>query len=164
MSEREALHQSTEPTRLYHGLSGWPPKGPNAFRWENGRLVYMFARVGVHHSEWDEAVTPSSRRWEDLWRVCEEIDVWSWLPTQGDMYAKDGLQWTTELEFGGQSVASRGQVHGSPPGFDGKLMRLHRTLQAMTGWHDPDRNDCPGLGEPIDHPGDGAQDVRAACG
>src|SRR5712664_769703 len=127
-----------EPTKLHHGLSGWPPQGPNAFRWESGRLVYMFARSGVHRSKWDEAVTPSISQWEGLWRVCDEIDVWSWPATQGDMRVRDGLQWITELEFDGRSVASRGQVHGSPPGFKEKRMRLHRTLQAMAGWHHPD--------------------------
>jgi hypothetical protein len=141
VSEGEVLRQGMAPTRLYHCLQVWPPEGPNAFRWESGRLVYMLPRSGVDRSKWDEAVTPSSSRWEELWRVCDEIEVWSWPPTQGDTHVIDGLQWISELEFGGRSVASRGQVHGSPLGFDEKLMRLHRTLQAMAGWHDPDRND-----------------------
>ena len=115
LSGVEALRQDMEPTKLHHGLSGWPPQGPNAFRWESGRLVYMFARSGVHRSKWDEAVTPSISQWEGLWRVCDEIDVWSWPATQGDMRVRDGLQWITELEFDGRSVASRGQVQRFSP-------------------------------------------------
>jgi hypothetical protein len=52
------------------------------------------------------------------------------------MHIIDGLEWFTELQLGTRSVASRGQVVGSPPGFEEKLLRFHAALQAITGWHD----------------------------
>jgi hypothetical protein len=93
-----------------------------------------------HHLEWDQAITPTTAQWRVLWRVCDEIDVWSWPPTLGDLDVIDGLQWITELEVGSRHMASRGQVHGSPAGFEAKLMRLHTTLQMMAGWRAPAKN------------------------
>jgi hypothetical protein len=87
--------------------------------------------------DWDKKVTPTRAQWERFWCVCEEIDVWSWPPRLGNMSVIDGLQWDTKLEIGSRRVASNGQVHGSPPDFGPKLMRLHRALQALAGWKPP---------------------------
>jgi hypothetical protein len=130
-----------EPIRLKHGLQGWPPPGPNVFRWQSGSLAYMLTDMSRDSRDWDKVITPTKAQWEEFWRVCDEIDVWSWPPTLGDMRVMDGLQWITELECGSRRMASRGQVVGSPPDFAAKLMRLHQALQSMAGWHTPTKND-----------------------
>ena len=79
-------------------------------------------------------MTPTAAQWEEFWRVCEEIGVWSWPEWLGDFRVIDGLQWDTEFEVGSRRMKSMGQVHGAPPDFRPKLMRLHRALQAMTEW------------------------------
>jgi len=91
--------------------------------------------------DWHKTITPTPAQWDELWRVCDEIDVWSWPPTLGNLHVIDGLQWTLELEVGARSMVSQGQVDGSPPDFEAKLLRLHQALQAMTGWHSPNEND-----------------------
>ncbi len=126
-----------EPVRLKHGLQGWPPDGPNSFCWQSGHLTFMLPGFSNNSRDWDESMTPTAEQWEKFWQVCDEIDVWSWPPTLGDLHLCDGLQWITELEVGSRSMASRGQVHGSPPGFREKLKLLHQTLQAMVGWQFP---------------------------
>jgi hypothetical protein len=126
--------KTLEPIKLSHGLCGWPPQGPNAFRWEGGQIIYSLPNRSHDPRRWDKTMTPTAAQWEEFWRVCDEIDVWSWPPLLGNMMVCDGLQWVTELEIGSRRMNSMGQVHGSPPGFSAKLMRLHRALQAMAGW------------------------------
>lgn len=127
----------SEPIKLKHCLQGWPPRGPNAFHWRNGRLTYMLPDRSHHHQDWDKVMTPLPAQWEEFWQVCDEIDVWSWPPSLGDRHVIDGLQWITELEVGTRYVASCGQVQGSPPDFVAKLMRFHQALQEMAGWPTP---------------------------
>lgn len=119
------------PIRLRHCLQGWPPPGPNGFAWQNDRLTYSVGGSG------ESMIIPTREQWEEFWRVCDEIDVWSWPPRLGDRWVIDGLEWTLVLECRGRAVVSEGQVHGSPEGLYEKLMRLHRTLQSMAGWHHP---------------------------
>jgi hypothetical protein len=133
--------QILEPTNLRHCLEGWPPPGPNLFRWENHQLVFKVPKAGVDFRDWDEVVKPTRMQWRLFWRVCQEIDVWNWPPTLGNMHVCDGLQWTLELEFGNRRVMSRGQVSGSPAGTGNRLMKLHRTLQAMACWRNPNKID-----------------------
>jgi len=129
-----AAPNGPEPIKLKHCLQGGPPPGPNAFRWQGGQLTYMLPNRSLKRSDWDKMVTPTAAQWEEFWRVCDEIDVWSWPPSLGDVRVFDGLSWETELEVGSRRVVSRGQVWGSPPDFEPKLMRLHEALQALTGW------------------------------
>ena len=121
---------TSAPNQLFHCLQGWPPAGPNYFRWQGGHLK--------HTRGW---VTPTPAQWEEFWRVCDEIDVWSWPPTLGNLRVIDGLSWKTELKIGSRHMASIGQVFGSPPDFRPKLMRLHRALQTVAGWHSSDEDD-----------------------
>jgi hypothetical protein len=127
-----------EPTCLQHRIQGWPPAGPNSFRWGNGRLVYKTRKLTADFLPVVESVRPSPAQWREFWRVCDEIDVWSWPRTLGNMNVCDGLQWVLELEIADRRVSSRGQVSGSPPGTREKLLQLHRALQAMTGMDVPD--------------------------
>jgi hypothetical protein len=96
--------------------------------------MFMFPRKGLHFSDWDVAMIPTADQWQEFWRVCDEIEVWSWPPILGSVHIIDGLRWNLELEFGCRRVVSNGQVVGSPPGFSEKLMRFHQSLQAMTDW------------------------------
>jgi hypothetical protein len=122
-----------EPVRLEHHLFGRPSAGPNNFLWQSGRLT--FSLLDRFYSQLlVEPTTPTAAQWEEFWRVCDEIDVWSWPPTLGDVHMRHGLQWITLLEVGSRRMASNGQVDGSPPGFYAKLMRFHQALQAMVGW------------------------------
>ena len=133
--------QMLEPIRLEHCLQGWPPPGPNAFRWQSGRLTYRLPDRSHHHQDWDKVMTPAPAQWAEFWRVCDEIEVWSWPRTLGNLHLIDGLQWITELAVGSRCVASSGQVHGSPPDFVAKVMRLHQALQAIAGWRTPAADD-----------------------
>ena len=124
--------QNSEPTKLVYGLNGRPPPGPNGFIWVCGKLLYS--------NRDNEEITPTSAQWENLWRVCDEIDVWHWPPSLGDTKVFDGLTWTLELEIGTRRVVSNGQVHGSPPGYEEKIMRLHQAFQEMAGWRAQNEN------------------------
>ena len=129
----------SQPTTLYHCLQGWPPEGPNAFRWERGALVYMLSDLRRDPSTWDRVMVPTTSQWQDFWTACDEVDVWSWPPSLGDTSVIDGLQWIIDLEVGGRRVKSTGQVDGAPPGIYESLMRLHRLLQGMVGWHESEK-------------------------
>jgi len=127
-----------KPRVLYHCLQGWPPEGPNAFRWENGTLVYMLP-TSSFRDDWDKSCQPPDAQWDELWRLCDQIDIWSWPAYSGDPHVKDGLQWIIRLEVGDRKVETSGQIHGSPPDYQGNLLRLHDALQRMTGWSAPER-------------------------
>jgi hypothetical protein len=116
-----------EPKKLFHVLQGWPPPGPNYFRWNDGKLVYSV-------DSQDCAVTPVPSRWAELWRICDEVDIWSWPPDIGDQRVIDGLLFEIEIEIGGRSVRSRGQVVDSPAGFGERLLRVHGAFQSLVGW------------------------------
>jgi hypothetical protein len=122
------------PAALLYALSGWPPPGPNYFRWQEGRLVYSLPDHSKRFEEWDRTVEPTHEQWTEFWRVCDELDVWSWPASVGNRRLIDGLQFVLELEDGERSVKSEGQCHGAPPGFAAKVTRLHETLQRMAGW------------------------------
>jgi hypothetical protein len=129
------LSRNYAPTKLLHCLQGWPPDGPNRFRWIKDQLIFMLPREGVDICDWDVAIIPTSNQWQEFWQVCDEVGVWSWPPTNEGLYlVRDGLQWDLELQFGNRHVVSQGQVTGTPRGFWEKLMRLHESLQAMTEW------------------------------
>jgi two-component system OmpR family response regulator len=124
----------SEPGRLLHCLKASPPNGPNDFRWETEHLAYNLTDDLGDSIDGKKVMVPTLTQWETFWRVCDEIDVWSWPPTLGDVHIVDSLSWELSLMAGGLRVESKGQVRGSPVGFEEKLMRLHRALQQMTGW------------------------------
>jgi CheY-like chemotaxis protein len=128
-----------EPIHLSHCLQGWPPEGPNHFRWEDEQLLYSppWDR-SLPYDDTDKTVIPTLSQWNDFWRICDEIDVWAWPPWLGDEYVCDGLQWSIRFAVGDLRVESEGQLHSSPDDFDGKLKRLHHALQRMTGWQPKD--------------------------
>lgn len=84
-------------------------------------------------------MVPTHSQWEDFSKLCDELDVWSWPPDYQRMKILDGLLWTFELEIGERRVAFDSQMAGCPREFYSSLMRLHRLLQAMTGWRPPER-------------------------
>jgi hypothetical protein len=120
-----------EPRKLLHVLEGWPPPGPNFFRWENGRLVFS---AGLRT---DLSFVPTPERWAEFWRVCDEVDVWSWPPDVGDPSVIDGLLYKIQIDVGSRSVKSEGQVSGSPAGFRERLLKVHCTLQSLVRWRRP---------------------------
>ena len=128
--ESRHLESAYEPMRLLHVLEGWPPRGPNYFRWENGKLVFSGDRG-------DHSFVPGPERWAEFWSVCDETDVWGWPSEVGDPEAMDGLQYKIEIDVGSRSVKSRGQVIGSPTGFRERLMKVHEALQSLVRWRRP---------------------------
>jgi hypothetical protein len=125
-----------EPIRLVCCLSGWPPKGPNNFRWKHDHLAFQGdLPINDHGPNYlGEFVKPSSSQWQEFWRVCDEIYVWSWPSYLGNAEVYDGLQWDLELQEGNRYVASKGQVIGCEDFIGENLKRLHQILQAMAGW------------------------------
>ncbi len=134
------MEDNAEPTKLFHCLQGWPPRGPNHFRWQDNRLVYMLPDWALDSHHWDKVIIPTRIQWQEFWRTCDEINVWCWPRRLGDMQVIDGLSWHTELEVGSRRVVSRGQVVGSPADFRPKLMRLHEALQVIVGWQTPNEH------------------------
>lgn len=125
------------PTKLLFGFAGWPPAVPTYFRWSAGSLIY-FLPDSNDLASCNKFVIPMRSQWEDVWCVCDEIDVWSWPKLVGEILIDDGLQYTLKLEVGSRAVESSGQVCGSPKGFYEKLMKLHRALQQLVGWQATD--------------------------
>jgi hypothetical protein len=99
-----------QPATLFHCLQGWPPKGPNHFRWERGGLTYSLRNLARDSSTCDRVMVPTASQWQEFWTTCDEVDVWSWPPSLGDTSVDDGLQWIIELEVGRRRVRSTGQV------------------------------------------------------
>ena len=122
------------PTRLEWSLEGWPPAGPNGFRWENRTLSYSGDRPPER-----KFATPSDKEWAALWACFDELDVWSWPSTVGDLMVIDGLMYEIDVEVGSRSIKSNGQCSGSPPGFRDAVIRIHEELQLMVGWVPPKR-------------------------
>ena len=90
-----------------------------------------------YHSieEWDRIGETTPDQWIEFWRVCDEINIWSWPAFVGDRKVNDGLQYVLELRVGHRNAKSEGQCVGAPLGFQTKLMRLHDKLQTMVGWN-----------------------------
>ncbi len=109
-------------------LQGWPPPGPNFFRWENGKLVYFTGSA-------DGFIVPTADGWTEFWGVCDEVDIWSWPPEVGNLSVIDGLEFEIDIEVGAHSVRSKGQASGAPAGFGEKLLKVHKALQSLVGWH-----------------------------
>jgi hypothetical protein len=108
-------------------VAGWPPPGPNEFEWQDGRLTFR------HDGAW-LSVAPTADEWKEFWKVRDDVGVWSWPAEVGDLAnVRDGLLYALEIEVGSRSVKSKGQVVGSPPGFDEKLRQFHRALQTLVG-------------------------------
>ena len=124
-----------EPTALLFCLEGWPPPGPNHFRWKKNELVYMLPTASLDCRDWDKVAKPTRMQWRQFWRVCEETGIWSWPPSLGNRHICDGLQWVLELEYAHRRVVSRGQVSGSPAGFSKRLYKFHQTLQTLSLIH-----------------------------
>lgn len=116
-----------DPTKLFHVLQGWPPPGPNHFRWDGARLVY-------YNGSKDRSAVPAPGQWGGFWAVCDEVDLFSWPATVGDPQVVDGLMYEIEIEVGDRRIRSAGQAVGSPPEFPKKLLRIHRALQSLVGW------------------------------
>jgi hypothetical protein len=144
------------PTKLRHSLQGFPPPGPNGFLWNRGvRLEYILPDRSQDHKSWDKVVVPTTEQWQAFWMVCDEIGVWSWpAKAHSDVeivngervtcYFVDGLYYDLELEVGLQAVRSEGQLTRVPAVFREKVMKLHRALQALTGWQgEEEADDAP---------------------
>ena len=101
--------------------------GTNYFRWKDGRLVYTVAGGR------DRSASPTARQWADLWRLCDEVDLWAWPSEVGDPRVIDGLMYKIDIKVGVRSVKSAGQLSGSAPGFAERVMRVHRGLQGLLG-------------------------------
>jgi hypothetical protein len=122
------------PTKLSLGLSGFPPPGPNRFRWNNGQLTYRLYDRTKSEEDWIKAVVPTPMQWQEFWSICDAIDVWSWPFDISNINIIDGLEYVLELEVGDRAVRSKGQACDYQPGFSDKVRSLHQALQAMTGF------------------------------
>lgn len=138
---------STLLTKLFHGLQGWPPPGPNRFHWNDGQLAYRVPTRSLNYQDGNRVIVPTLDQRQGFWNICDEIDVWSWPPVFGRTSIIDGLMYSLELEVGNRIVKSEGQACESP-GFTSKLLRLHRALQAMAGYIPPDVLSAPGNKKP----------------
>ncbi len=123
-----------EPIKLEHRIKGSPPHGPNGFRYANGCVLYPEPTPVTTYKWVERSVTPTPAQWEHLWRVCDEIDLWFWPSTVGNLNVYDGVSWTTELQVGARQVKIQGQLVGAEEEYVPKLFRLHRAVQALTGW------------------------------
>jgi hypothetical protein len=127
-----------EPTALSHSLTGhvaWEAKGPNHFHWEHGRLFHDVGLLPIDYAKRHEGIVPPLDLWNEVWKVCDEIGLWSWPPVMGPTDVCDGPGfWHTHLVLGPRYISTNGCLIDLPPDFKPKLLRFHRALQALTGW------------------------------
>lgn len=125
------------PNILQHTLRGWPPRGPNLFRWEHGRLLYADRRGGT--LDLDVIAEAPPARWVEFWAACERIGVWAWPEWTGERGVNDGLQVDTELAHDGRHVRTRAQCYGAPDDFVASVREFHAALQWLVGWPEAPR-------------------------
>jgi hypothetical protein len=128
-----------EPILFEHVLFGKlasETDGPTSFIWDECHFHSYFSRLpqGMHHPHME--AMPSSDQWNELWKICDEIDIWSWPESLGDKDHNHPERWFTRLTLGSRSTLTRGCLGGTPPDFRAKLIRFHRAVQVLAGWHD----------------------------
>jgi hypothetical protein len=134
MSDSPQLSPPTnnEPTELYLAFAGWPPEGPNSFKWMNGRLHYgVYLNRG--RETYDAEVIPPNSSWKRLWEVCDQIDIWSWPKAGFEGHGYDELQFVIRLQVGQRKIGGLGWVRDTPE-TEKKVMRFLEELQGLTEW------------------------------
>ena len=116
---------------------GWPPPGPNTFRFHDNQLEYILFDDDVYRKCGNKVVVPTDDQWLDFWKLCDEVDVWSWPEDVSNNNVIDGIEWRINYQIGDRRVRSYGQVSGAPSHIQENLFRLHEALQAVTGWVNP---------------------------
>ena len=149
--------------------------GPNDFDWERGQLFYRIYRdlqeeyavplfiddpenldeygfpeskINPEYKKYRRSVVPPLDLWNDVWKICDEIDVWSWLPDMDWVQMTDTAEWHINLSVGSRSVHTKGYWKDVwynkklifPRDLQSKVLRFHRALQALTGWQDTGNN------------------------
>ena len=79
---------------------------------------------------------PSFDQWYELWKICDDIDIWSWPESLGDSDYKHPERWFTQLGIDARFVTVRGCLEGTPKDIRAKLMRFHQAMQTFVGWHE----------------------------
>jgi len=69
IADIESLPARAKPIRLVHCLEGWPPNGPNNFRWKDDGLVYSLSDVSIPVGHWKKVMVPTVSQWQQFWRV-----------------------------------------------------------------------------------------------
>jgi hypothetical protein len=125
---RQSNHLSGPPTIFRFGAVGWISR-PKFFRYERGFFIYD----GPGKDFADVEITLSDNQWGQLWKLCDEIDIWSWPESVGDMRIYDGVKYNVHLEIGGRRAASMGQLAKVEKAFGSRVVRLHEFLQTLAG-------------------------------
>lgn len=119
------------PETLEHNLRGWPPPGPNGFRWSNGLLHFRLPDWSAPVRDWDKAVSPIPAAWDELWSACDRLKIWDLPPRFGDADVLDGLQVSTRIVHGPRSLSIDGQCAGAPREVCDTILLLHSALQQL---------------------------------
>ena len=122
------------PEALKHCLSGFPPAGPNAFEWRDGKLHYMQSTPDPG-SSWDKEADPSQSEWQSFWKECDRIGVWNLPEDFSRPKSVDGLQVRMVLAHNGNSIRSVGQCWGAPQEVEDTVRAFHFALQLLVGYH-----------------------------
>ena len=110
-------------------MSGFPPGGPNYFRWLDGRLLYR------HRELHDLEIVPSPEAWQSFWQACDALDVWNWPSYIGPEYPVfDGLQYQLRIAVADRRIESSGQLVGQSDEVRDRVLALHRACQELVGW------------------------------
>jgi hypothetical protein len=130
--EDHVMNLDLHPSYLYHGLSGWPPRGPNCFHWYEGRLRFSDHSNAETSSDHVHFVCdPSESAWATFWASIENLEVWDLPLDCHSSHLRDGLQADTWIERGSHRLFVHGQCCDRPKALRDAVLTLHAALQQL---------------------------------
>jgi hypothetical protein len=75
-------------------------------------------------------VSPDSKRWNDFWAVCDQINIWGWNERYEDPETSDGYSWKVEIAYSDKAVVSSGS-NEKPVSFDQFLKSVEKLIGGL---------------------------------
>lgn len=132
------LDSLSGPPQVFHfnfqfWASTWEP---HDYRWEQGILHYKLRTVANDSSlDWKREKKVSDEEWNELWRICNEVNVWAWPKHLSDpkVVIFDGCSVFLNIRIQEKEIYSRGHLSDDRWVCDG-FYRLHDAMQRLVGW------------------------------
>jgi hypothetical protein len=125
---------SGPPTAFAFSGQGMFTPQPKRFRCERGLFIYRSWNPLTKCEDLETELNLTPAQWQHFWKVCDEVEVWSWPEEVGNIRGIcDGFFYSLLLEAGSRKVRSIGQTATLKGPMPGRVGRFFDTLRALSG-------------------------------